>query len=284
MYAVRADRPLNPETLAILEKLHTVATRLRFSYFLVGATARDVMMTHVFGLDVQRATHDVDFAVTLQDWPSFDILKNALLVTGDFAPADGREHLLHYKPQEFQNAFPLDLIPFGGVEHKPHEISWPPDMSVVMNVTGYAEALKSALPVDVGNGLVVPVISIPGLAVLKLFAWNDRGLSNNKDARDLFFLLSQYAEAGHTSRLYDEAFAILEECGFDPSLAGARLLGHDARLILEDASRQAVLAILSDATKRDRLIIHMLPDRLASSETAAALLEQFEQGIGTPSL
>jgi len=96
--------------------------------------------------------------------------------------------------------------------------------------------------------------------------------------------LSQYADAGHTSRLYDEAFPILEECGFDPSLAGARLLGHDARLILEDASRQAVLDILSDATKRNRLIIHMLPDRLASSETAAALLEQFEQGIGTPSL
>jgi len=70
MYAVRADRPLNPETLAILEKLHTVATRLGFSYFLVGATARDVMMTHVFGLDVQRATHDVDFAVTLEDWRS----------------------------------------------------------------------------------------------------------------------------------------------------------------------------------------------------------------------
>jgi len=279
MYAVRTDRPLKPEILAILDALHTVAAKLGFSYFLVGATARDVLMTHVFGLEVQRATHDVDFAVALEDWRSFDVLKGELLDTGDFAPADGRMHLLRYKPREFNNAFPLDLIPFGGIEHTSHEIAWPPDMDVVMNVTAYAEALKSALQVDVGNGLVVPVISIPGLAVLKLLAWNDRGLSENKDARDLFFLLSRYADAGNTSRLYDEAFPILEACGFDPGLAGARLLGQDAGLILEEHSRRSILAVLKEPRKRDRLIIQMVPDRLASSETALALIEQFEQGI-----
>lgn len=279
MYAVRTDRPLKPEILNILKALQAVTAKLGFSYFLVGATARDVLMTHVFGLEVQRATHDVDFAVALEDWRSFDALKSELLGTGDFEPADGRMHLLRYKPQEFENAFPLDLIPFGGIEQKPHEIAWPPDMDVVMNVTAYAEALKSALHVDVGNGLVVPVISIPGLAVLKLFAWNDRGLSENKDARDLFFLLSRYADAGNAGRLYDEAFPILEACGFDPSLAGARLLGQDASLILEEHSRLALMAVLKDPGKRDKLIIQMLPDRLASSETALALIEQFEQGI-----
>lgn len=279
MYAVKTDRPLRPEILAILDALHTVAVKLGFSYFLVGASARDVLMTHVFGLEVQRATHDVDFAVALEDWRSFDALKGELLDTGDFEPADGRMHLLRYKPQEFKDAFPLDLIPFGGIEHTSHEIAWPPDMDVVMNVTAYAEALKSALQVDVGNGLVVPVISIPGLAVLKLLAWNDRGLSENKDARDLFFLLSRYADAGNTSRLYDEAFPILEACGFDPGLAGARLLGQDAGLILEEHSRQSILAVLKEPRKRDRLIIQMVPDRLASSETALALIEQFEQGI-----
>lgn len=60
---VKAERPLDPNILAILATLQAVATDLGFSYFLVGATARDVLMTHVFGLEVQRATHDVDFAV-----------------------------------------------------------------------------------------------------------------------------------------------------------------------------------------------------------------------------
>lgn len=282
MYAVRADRPLNPDTLAILGALHAAAARLGFSYFLVGATARDILMTHVFGLDVQRATHDVDCAFALEDWSSFDTLKNELLATGDFAPADGREHLLFYKPQEFRNAYPLDLIPFGGVEHTSHEIAWPPDMNVVMNVIGYGEALHSALRVDVGNGLAIPVISVPGLAALKLLAWNERGLSDNKDAKDLFFLLSRYADAGNQDRLYDEAFAMLEACGFDPGLAGARLLGHDVRLILEEHTNTAIVNVLADPTKRDRLIIHMLPDRLANSAMAAELLGQFEQGLNTP--
>lgn len=81
-------------------------------------------------------------------------------------------------------------------------------MNVVMNVTGYREALHSALQVDVGTGLVVPVISVPALAA----------------------------------------------------------------------------DILGDATKRDRLIIHMLPDRLTSSEMTAALLDQFEQGFASAAL
>lgn len=102
MYALRAERPLNPNILAILGALHAVTTKLRFPYFLVGATARDVLMTHVFGLEVQRATHDVDFAIALEDWRSFDALKSALLGTGDFEPADGRMHLLRYKPQGIQ--------------------------------------------------------------------------------------------------------------------------------------------------------------------------------------
>lgn len=284
MYAIRADRPLNPDILAILGALSTVAAKLGFSYFLVGATARDVLMTHVFGLEVQRATRDVDFAVALEDWSSFDTLKNELLRTGDFAVAEGREHLLRYKPYAFQNAYPLDLIPFGGIEHRSHEISWPPDMSVVMNVTGYREALHSALQVDVGSGLVVPVISVPALAAIKLLAWNERGLENKKDAQDLFFLLSRYADAGNTDRLYGDAFPVLEACGFDPGLAGARLLGHDARQMLEDGSRQAIIDILGDAAKRDRLIIHMLPDRLTSSGMTAELLDQFEGGFTSAAL
>lgn len=97
-------------------------------------------------------------------------------------------------------------------------------------------------------------------------------------------MLSRYADAGNIDRLYGEAFPALEACGFDPGLAGARLLGHDARQMLENGSRRAIIDILGDATKRDRLIIHMLPDRLTSSEMTAALLDQFEQGFASAAL
>lgn len=65
-------------------------------------------MTHVFGLDTPRATHDVDFAIALDHWERFNALKAALVATGSFTPAADRIHLLHYKPTEYGNAFPLD--------------------------------------------------------------------------------------------------------------------------------------------------------------------------------
>jgi predicted nucleotidyltransferase len=236
-------------------------------------------MSHVFGIKSRRATHDVDFAVALADWDSFHLLRNALLESGDFAPAESRAHLLYYRPGEHGKAFPLDLIPFGGLEDETHQIAWPPDMSVVMNVTGYAEALASALEVDVGHGLVVPVVSVPALAVLKLLAWNDRGLQDNKDAQDLFFLLQHYHEAGNHDRLYNDAYTLLENCEFDLEAAGAALLGHDAAMSLNEDSREYLLAVLTDTRKRDRLIVHMTRPTGASAETVAALLSEFERGL-----
>lgn len=236
-------------------------------------------MTHVFGIESRRATYDVDFAIALADWSSFHLLKDALLESGDFAPAENRAHLLYYRPGEHGKAFPLDLIPFGGVEQEAHQIAWPPDMSVVMNVTGYAEALATALEVDVGNGLLVPVVSIPALAALKLIAWNDRGLQNNKDAQDLLFLLQHYHEAGNYDRLFEDAYALLETCKFDPIPAGAALLGYDVSHSINSESFEYLLSILADPRRRDRLIVHMTRATGADAVLAAALVKEFERGL-----
>jgi predicted nucleotidyltransferase len=284
MYTIRADRPLNPVIREILASVRALAEKLGYSYLLVGATARDVLMSHVFGIESRRATHDVDFAIALEDWHRFHLLKNALVESGDFALADNKAHQLYYKPGEHGQAYPLDLIPFGGVEQKPHQIAWPPDMSVVMNVTAYVEALESALEVDLGNGLVVRVVSIPALAALKLLAWNERGLQDNKDAQDLFFLLQYYHDAGNIDRLYGDAYVFLEACKFDLTSAGAALLGYDAGASLHEDSHLALLAVLADPRKRDRLIVHMTRSAGTEPEIATRLLDEFERGLYVKSL
>ena len=157
----------------------------------------------------------MDFAIALESWDQFQALKTALVDSGAFTPAADKVHLLLYQPAAYGIAFPLDLIPFGGVEQEAHRIAWPPDMNVVMSVTGYAEALASAIDVDTGNGLVIRVVSIPALAALKLLAWNDRGLRDNKDAQDLLFLLQHYHEAGNSDRMYEDGYGLLEAAGFD---------------------------------------------------------------------
>lgn len=279
MYKVRNDRPLNPVTLEVLKALHLITGKHQVSYFIIGATARDILMTHVFGIGAQRATRDVDFAIALEDWEQFEFIKNEFIASGDFEPVASAAHRLNYKQNEFGFAYPLDLIPFGRIESDTNEIAWPPDMNVVMNVAGYAEALESAIQIDVGDALMVNVASIPALAALKLLAWNDRAMLDNKDAQDLFFLLQHYHRAGNTERLFDEAFPLQEACGYDVAVAGAALLGYDTNVVMGDATRLALLAILSEPAKRDRLVVHMDRSMAADKDMLSNLIQQFERGL-----
>ena len=82
MLQVRPDRPLSPPLLALIRTLDSVATRLRIPDFVIGATARDVLMEHVYALETTRATRDVDFAVAVRSWEVFAELKTQVIGTG----------------------------------------------------------------------------------------------------------------------------------------------------------------------------------------------------------
>jgi predicted nucleotidyltransferase len=64
--------------------------------------------------------------------------------------------------------------------------------------------------------------------VLKLFAWHDRR-TNDKDALDLYPVITSYADAGDFDRLHHEEVQFLEQAEHDIEFAGAALLGLDAR-------------------------------------------------------
>jgi predicted nucleotidyltransferase len=70
---------------------------------------------------------------------------------------------------------------------------------------------------------------------LKLFAWQDRK-TNDKDALDLYRVISTYADAGNTERLYDSEISLLEQLNYDLELAGAALAGRDARQLSSPAT------------------------------------------------
>lgn len=55
-YTVNKSRPVDPVTLHILSVVNRVAAAL--PYIVVGATARDLLLFHVFGIPVTRATAD----------------------------------------------------------------------------------------------------------------------------------------------------------------------------------------------------------------------------------
>lgn len=52
----------------------------------VGAYARDLLLHHVHGFDIERATSDVDFAVAVADWGQFFAARASLLASRLFSP------------------------------------------------------------------------------------------------------------------------------------------------------------------------------------------------------
>jgi len=84
---------------------------LGFSYFLAGATARDLILENVFGRPPGRLTRDLDFGFALSDWKQFETLKKTLIATGRFEPDRAIQRVLYLHSANIKIG--VDLIPFG---------------------------------------------------------------------------------------------------------------------------------------------------------------------------
>lgn len=58
----------------VVGALQAVAAPLGVEFFLMGAAARDLILRYAHGIEAQRATEDVDFAVMVHDWHAYDAL------------------------------------------------------------------------------------------------------------------------------------------------------------------------------------------------------------------
>ena len=240
---------IDPLILEAVRKIDEVARRQETKYFLAGATAREVILRHVFGRPAGRRTLDVDFGIAVRDWEHFQTLKSALVEQAGFTAQARVVQRLIYPSTP---AVVVDLIPFGGVERADRTIAWPPEEDIVMRVTGFSDGLESSVLVRLGKDLVVPVVNLPALLVLKLFAWLDRK-QEKRDAADIHTLLKEYGDAGNEDRLYGEAVTILEAEGYDFEIAGARLLGRDAAAVISEDTRRRAREILGSDREMEEL-------------------------------
>ena len=240
---IRHDQ-IDPVVLEAIRKIDEIAHRHETAYFLAGATAREIMLRHVFGRPPGRRTLDVDLGIAVRDWDHFKLLKISLVEQGGF---QSHARMIQRITYPSKTDVIVDLIPFGGVETADRTIAWPPEEDIVMRVTGFSDGLESAVPVRLDQNLIIPVVSLPILLVLKLFAWKDRK-HEMRDAPDIYTLLRQYGDAGNEDRLFGEDMNVLEAEGYDFELAGARLIAHDAALVVSADTQKRLREILeSDA-------------------------------------
>lgn len=275
MLKIRADKPLSDELLALIRTLDDVMKELAIPYFVIGATARDILVEHVHGLQTTRATRDIDFAVAISSWDEYDRLRARLTATGAFI-LGANAHRLMFGNAE--GAYPLDLVPFDGVEND-GEIAWPPTGEFVMNASGYGDAYASALDIEIEPGFLIKIVSLPAMAVLKVLAWNDRP-ERDKHASDVLLILRSYHQAGQFDRLYDEALDLLERYDYDIELAGAALLGLDAKRDIAADVRSQVTQVLADERNFGKFSAQTMKLYPGDIEHAKRLIQAFLDHIG----
>jgi predicted nucleotidyltransferase len=265
----------------VLRSLDPIAREADCPYFVAGATARDLILVNVHGLRPGRATRDIDFGIAVESWDQFARLKEGLVATGDFAADRRALQRLLWSDHAAGFSIPIDLIPFRGVASANSTVEWPPSRDIVMNVAGFEEALASSIPLELDEDFTVCVASVPGLTLLKLVAWSDRGRETNKDAADLYRLLTAYADAGNTDRLYDHEMELLEAVGFEMELAGAELLGRDVAGVCTRPVLVQIRSLLQSKPDFERLVKQMVQTSTHAEATTMVerMLNLFSRGV-----
>lgn len=240
------NKPELTPLATVVRALHPVASALNTPFFLMGAAARDLMLWHAYGFESIRKTKDIDFAVMVEDWETFEALRTELIATGEFVERPGpATHRLRHKPTNM----PLDIVPFGGIERADHTIAWPPEQDEVFDCFGAKEALAASVDVLLPGAVSVRVAPIPALTVLKIMAWRDRKIiAPGRDAGDIAQYMRHYLNCGNMDRAATEHGDLFQQEDFDHEAVSAQLLGRDMTQLLDNAATQKILEILLPET------------------------------------
>ncbi len=216
---------IDPNTLALLQSAAGAAQHLGIPFFVIEATARDLVLHHYYGAKITRATQDLDFAIQIPDWSAFETLKTNLLASG-FSETK-TPHRLNTTKGGW-----IDLVPFGSVSGDGKAVAWPPKGDVVMTILGFSEAFEHALQVKIDDSPAtnIPVVSPVGLALLKLVSWTERERAKRpNDAKDLLYLCANYRKIpGINDEMYSRE-TMMEQYGWVPERGSSNLLGRDVR-------------------------------------------------------
>lgn len=214
----------NSDVVLVVEQLGKFIDISRI--MLVGARCRDIhQQKYGHGSD-GRVTKDIDFALALESWGDFKLLKKAF-----------PEPYNAWQGISVEN-IPVDLVPFGKIENPPGEVF--NRNGHALNVSGFKEVFEQAELHELNEKVTIKIPTVPGLTGLKLHAWLDRQESTSKDASDLALILSWYEDDEDTlwSRYLE-----LENHDYIgiPEAMAAQLLGMDTGKILGNYETQLLL-------------------------------------------
>lgn len=244
-YSISSKYFTHPLLKPILTELTHYFKETGISFFIIGATARDIIMA-LHDEKSGRLTYDLDIAIAIDDWPQWAMVEAGILGLENFTKDEHQQQRFLYK-----NDFSLDIVPFGNISNQNYKIFWPPDENFAMSVLGFSAAETATLSVVIDKEIEIKIVNLCGIFLLKLVAWKDRHPKSNKDADDIGFILSNYLEIHRSSSLeyYEEVYSENHTI----FTGGATLLGiHLAEMLDKQPDTKELIAeILSqEITKK----------------------------------
>lgn len=228
-YNISSKQLSNPIIKKLLGELRTYFDAIQSEFYIIGATARDITLSAINHLDVKRVTRDLDIAIAIPDWSKYDEISSGLTAIDGFYKSAKEKQLFWYKKD-----FKLDIVPFGEVAKADNSIYWPPEEEFAMSVVGFTEIVKDVISVIIDEELEIKVASLPGIFILKLAAFKDRGQEKSKHTDDMAYIITNYLDINIDRAVeyyYRELYDVED---FNTFVSSALLLGKDVKRILED--------------------------------------------------
>ncbi len=214
---ISSEKTRNPLLVELLRKLTDSFNKMDREFYVIGATARDIIMQQPLNTESKRRTRDLDIAIAIPDWDTFEQVKQNLI-------ADGFEKSRDMQQRFYYGEYELDIVPYGVVAKEDDNIYWPPEEIVAMSVKGFDEVLSEAITVSIDDEFEIKIASLHGLFLLKFNAWLDRNVKTSKDAEDMSFILSNYfmANLDREIRLMVKRFSFVDSVVLSSSIVQRR--------------------------------------------------------------
>lgn len=261
-YIISSENLNNPLLKDLLKKLTNFFDSIHVGFYVIGATARDIILSNLYDLIPDRKTADLDIAIAISDWGQFQFIEEMLPQKEGFEKSRRQKQRFIYN-----GVYVIDIVPFGKVAEEDGNIYWPPDKTIAMSVRGFHEMADSTITVEIDGEFSIKIASLPGLFILKLVAWKDRHLSGSKDAYDMALLLTNHLSI-NMERAVEEHYDLYETEEFDPIIAGTRLMARDVRLLIPDNEKtlEYLREILTEeiALAEESILINQLIESDAS--------------------
>jgi predicted nucleotidyltransferase len=252
--------------IELLRQVLPVVEGAGIDYFMVGAFARDVELLAKGHPDPPaRKTKDIDLAVMVGSLEEYGVLMTALANLPDMDKNANEPYRF-----TFRNAYEIDFLPFGSIADEMGRVELKAKKTFVLDIPGFDAVKPYAETIETEEGLRLKVSSLPGVVLLKLFAWQDRP-EREKDIQDIDHIIKHFlplhweeisAEPDDLFGRYENETTIFEQC------VSARFVGRQIGGMLSNhmALKNRLLRLLDEQSSGYGMARLMSPEFLENNQ------------------